>query len=166
MQIDGLSDSQNENNKYTKDISVIYFYAPWCHYCTNFNPEWEKLIRKYPNGNFKKYDIDRSETAAVIKDLYNKKVFSDASTSIGVPTIIIKKEEYVEYKGPRNTDAIEQYLNKNSAVQSGGFVDDFLDGIDNEYSYPDNSIRTEYYKKKYIKYKNKYYTYKNKTLDL
>ncbi len=61
-------------------ITVLDFYATWCHPCKKLDPELKKLEINYPNINFLKIDIEEQKELC---EKYNIKA---------VPTIIIINE--------------------------------------------------------------------------
>jgi len=61
-------------------ITVLDFYATWCHPCKKLDPELKKLEINYPNINFQKIDIEEQKELC---EIYN---------ITAVPTIIIINE--------------------------------------------------------------------------
>lgn len=61
-------------------ITVLDFYATWCHPCKKLDPKIEELKLMYPNINFQKIDIEEQKELC---EIYN---------ITAVPTIIIINE--------------------------------------------------------------------------
>lgn len=93
----------------TKDV-LIEFYAPWCGHCKKFDPEYVSLAKKLKDE----------------KNLVLAKIDATANDSPsqfevqGFPTIYFapanKKDEPIPYKGNRDLDDLERFMESNAAV--------------------------------------------------
>lgn len=102
---------QNTNSKITNSkitgskITVYNYNTSWCKYSVMFAPEWSKfetLVESLPNI-----------TAIDIKcdDEANKEM-CDKSGVPGFPSIVIIKDDTkIDYSGPRNAEAILEFIN-------------------------------------------------------
>lgn len=92
---------------------IKFYYATWCGYCKAFKPELNILIDKY-GEQVKKYEhsIDKD---TIMKDGIE-----------GYPTIRIlhKDGSYKEWKGPRNANAIINYISENNLEIIENFTND------------------------------------------
>lgn len=126
-----MVEKTSENN----EIKVILYWAEWCHFCTEFKPIWEQLIKEVEKNEklskFVKFE-DYEETA--------NKEFIEEKGIRGFPTIHINEEPYNGQRTVLNIiKAIEDKINKK---QTGG------------------EINQDNYFYKYLKYKIKYYNLK------
>ncbi|KJH47791.1 protein disulfide-isomerase domain protein [Dictyocaulus viviparus] len=102
---------ENVVNDESKDV-LIFFYAPWCGHCKNFEPTYKSLAwqfkEKEPNLILAQFDV----TANDVPQGYKVE---------GFPTIYFapsgKKLTPIKYEGTRNEDAIISFLEKH-AVKS------------------------------------------------
>ncbi len=94
--------------------ALVEFYAPWCGHCKHLEPEWDKV----------------GEAFAGSKDVVIAKVDADAHGDLGsrfevqgFPTIKYfpkgwrKGDETTPYEGGRTSDAIIEFVNKNSGAK-------------------------------------------------
>ncbi|XP_054799237.1 protein disulfide-isomerase [Prosopis cineraria] len=105
-----FSDTVSKHN-----FIVVEFYAPWCGHCKKLAPEYEKAA-----------SILSSHDPPVVlaKVDANEEKNRDLATQFdvrGFPTIKILRnggKDVQEYKGPRETDGIVEYLKKQSGPAS------------------------------------------------
>jgi thioredoxin-like negative regulator of GroEL len=89
------------------DSNLYYFYSPHCPHCTNFNPEWQKIIDNYSkNNNLILKSVDTSQSSNHDKlQYYNVKK---------IPKIIlVTNNQILEYNGDRKSDAIINFIDQN-----------------------------------------------------
>ncbi len=82
--------------------TLTLFKAEWCGHCINFKNTWNELKEENKsNINFVTYDSDS-----------NKKEIKKYGVQ-GFPTLILLTgDKAIEYVGPRNKDAIEEFINQ------------------------------------------------------
>ncbi len=119
-----------------KKITVILYWAEWCHFCTEFKPIWEELKEEISKNK----DLENLVQFEDYEETKNEKLMKERNIN-GFPTIHINNEPY---KGQRTllnlVKAIEEIA---SSVQKGG------------------DLNQDNYFYKYLKYKIKYYNLKN-----
>jgi thioredoxin-like negative regulator of GroEL len=97
-------DADDFVNKITNNKVLCYYYWKQCGHCTNFNPIWKKIERKYKGKiNMMKIELD------VMKHLDQKYAIS------AFPTIIIwnKGKKYSEFTGMRDEANLSTFIDKN-----------------------------------------------------
>jgi thiol-disulfide isomerase/thioredoxin len=84
-------------------VSCTYYYMEECGHCKRFNPEWNTLVQTY-TGPVKLRKVSATEAGDDLKK-YN---------ITGFPTILIidDKGNYEDYTGPRTSQALIKFLNK------------------------------------------------------
>ena len=92
------------------EVVVVLFYVDWCPHCVSTKPEWAKLTSnmdgKKVNGKNVSVKAVNCEGSEVEKEVANDNGVS------GYPTVkVLKNNETVEYNGPRNAKAIEEFVN-------------------------------------------------------
>jgi thioredoxin-like negative regulator of GroEL len=87
----------------SSNLDGLYlFKADWCGHCVAFKPVWENL-KTNMQSKIKMITYDSKEHAEEIKEF---KVS-------GFPTIILmNNKNAIEYSGPRNEQAITDFVNK------------------------------------------------------
>lgn len=97
---------QNTEDKITGSKITVYNYnTSWCKYSVMFAPEWSKfetLVESLPNI-----------TAIDVKcdDEANKEICDKSGVS-GFPSVVIMKDNTkIDYSGPRNAEAILEFIN-------------------------------------------------------
>ena len=91
------SGSGNRQNSGNNDIE--FCLADWCPHCKNMNSEVQKVMAYCQNNGLNCAILDSERDAAKLRQRNVK----------GFPTILCKG---VEYDGPRQAEAIIQFLNK------------------------------------------------------
>lgn len=81
--------------------SCTYYYMEQCGHCKRFAPEWETFVKTY-TGPVKLRKVEASEAGDDLEK-YNIS---------GFPTILIIDEngEYMDYDGPRTSEALTKFL--------------------------------------------------------
>ena len=72
-------------------ITVLDFYATWCHPCKKLDPKIEELKLMYPNINFLKIEIEE------------QKELCEEYNITAVPTVIIINENKEISKAPEKS---------------------------------------------------------------
>lgn len=89
------------HNKYIEQGDVLVkYYAPWCHYCNEFDPKFKK-IGKLLKGKIK--------TAKLNADKYEMKFVESYPTLIFYP----KNGDPIKYDGERSIKKIIEFIEKN-----------------------------------------------------
>ena len=96
-----FEDTLNKENT----LVFIMFYAPWCPHCTNLMDTWSGLAKEFGDDNsiaIAKIDTDK-----------NKEIGQKHSIK-GYPTLKLYQngKEAEHYKGPRNVNAMKQFIKK------------------------------------------------------
>ena len=91
------------NSSNSSDLDGLYlFKADWCGHCNAFKPVWKNLKSKL-ESKIKMITYDSKEHAKEIKDF----------NISGYPTIILmNNKNAIEYSGPRNEQALTDFINK------------------------------------------------------
>ena len=81
--------------------TLTLFKAEWCSHCIGFQKTWDQLKNDNDKINFVTYDSDK-----------NKKEIKKYGIQ-GFPTLILLVDDKsIEYVGPRNKEAIEEFINQ------------------------------------------------------
>mgnify|MGYP006097798719 CR=1 FL=1 len=98
-----LSSNNQVGGKAPKDLYL--FKAEWCGHCKSFKNDWDTLQNDSElKGKINFITMDSDKNATNIKE-WNIE---------GYPTIILKSgNKATEYNGPRNINAIKEFINKN-----------------------------------------------------
>jgi len=92
---------QNSNT-----ITVYLFYAPWCHHCKTFKPQWDEFKKSALSNDIKTVDVNSDDNNDSLINKYNIQ---------GFPTIIIAyNNNWKQYTGPRTVQGLKQELNISS----------------------------------------------------
>ena len=102
-QVITLSDENfGENTK--EGVWFVKFFTPWCGWCKQMAPEWERFARENKDPNVHVAEIDCTN--------------SQMCTKLGVSgyptTFIITGGLYYDYEGPRNVEEWRRYLSNYS----------------------------------------------------
>ena len=95
---------KTQKKKQVKNDCILYYFTMnGCPYCNEFNPQWEKIIKEFPNIPMKK--VERNENPQLIKK-YNVRSY---------PTIALSKgRKFVEFDGDRSDiNMFHSFFNKN-----------------------------------------------------
>jgi thiol-disulfide isomerase/thioredoxin len=76
-----------------------------CHYCDQFAPTWEKLVKKYGKHLHMK-KVERSEDPEMIQR-YGVDSF---------PTIILEKKNKIKFEGERSEENFKKFLKENRVL--------------------------------------------------
>jgi len=79
--------------------TLALFKAEWCGHCIGFKETWNKLKDNNQNINFVTYDSEKNSN-----EIKKYKIE-------GFPTLILlSNNKAIEYVGPRNKEAIEEFI--------------------------------------------------------
>jgi len=100
-----------EVHKVKKD-AVIFFHAPWCGHCKEFDPVYKKLAKKMSATNenivFAKFDGTGNDIPYMFPDLK------------GYPSIFFlsayEKYDPIAYQGDRTYKAVKEWINRHSSI--------------------------------------------------
>jgi len=108
------------------DENVFYFfYSQSCPHCREAHPFVQELKKRYPQIEFREYEVSRS---AENRELFQKKADEVSIQSRGVPTFILGKKFIVGFKQGVHDhlleEMIENYLEqgKTCGEQEGGLI--------------------------------------------
>ena len=91
-----------------KDV-ILVFYAPWCNHCKELTPIYEEVGKRLKNQNPKlliaKIDGSENEIENISIEAFPTIMFFPGNK---------KKKNPIEYKGKRTTEAIIEFIKKNS----------------------------------------------------
>lgn len=94
--------SAAENFAAEHRYTFIKFYAPWCGFCKQLAPEWNKLKNQYKHKiNFEEYNCD------IQKDMCSRHDIT------GYPTLKIRDnvtKKFLQYDGPREYRSMASFL--------------------------------------------------------
>ena len=92
---------QKLNMKGGGNKTLALFKAEWCGHCIGFKDTWNKLKDENKNINFVTYDSE-----------INKEEIKKYKIE-GFPSLILLSDKKaIEYVGPRNKEAIEEFINQ------------------------------------------------------
>lgn len=93
--------SSSFNTKKQKKAKLILFYADWCRHCTNFKPEWKKLVSRLKgivdtvsvNGDLSpetlsKYNVDKFPTI-IYDDGVNATEYNGEMSAEGLKQFVV-----------------------------------------------------------------------------
>jgi hypothetical protein len=89
-------------------ITVTLYHATWCHYCVEFESDWNKFKKMALESGINTYSFEHSE----LNDSNNK---INGNKIKGYPTLKISftdnnKNEEFQYKGKRNPNEMINFL--------------------------------------------------------
>lgn len=106
LHIQTLDDSNRFNNSFKKGCWIVFFYAPWCHYCKEIMPEWLKFYNQQKN-------IKNKLNIAMLRD--DQIQNTNIQHYDGFPTIKFynnSKEQSV-FNRERNSQELHNFSNEN-----------------------------------------------------
>jgi thioredoxin-like negative regulator of GroEL len=134
------------NNKHSKGVWFVWFYAEWCGHCVAMMDSWNKFKKNNKHG----------VNLAKISHEYVDGVNSNPEVQ-GYPTILLYKNGQVvdNYQGERSEEAFNNYLGENVAPGENVITKelDFDSGINNTNNTANNVVKLEKPKKKKSKKK-------------
>merc|ERR1711994_416905 len=100
-----------EVHKVKKD-AVIFFHAPWCGHCKEFDPIYKKIAKKMTANNenivFGKFDATSNDVPYMFPPLK------------GYPTIFFlsayEKFDPIQYQGDRTYKSVKDWINRHSSI--------------------------------------------------
>ena len=100
-----------EIHKVKKD-AVVFFYAPWCGHCKEFDPVFKKVAKKMVKNNenivFGKMDGTGNDVPYMFPPLK------------GYPTIFFlsayEKFDPIQYQGDRSYKSVKDWINRHSSI--------------------------------------------------
>lgn len=100
-----------EIHKVKKD-AVVFFHAPWCGHCKEFDPVYKKLAKKMSMTNenivFAKFDGTANDVPYMYPQLK------------GFPSIFFlsayEKFDPIQYQGDRTYKAVKEWINRHSSI--------------------------------------------------
>lgn len=116
IHVDDDEELEEYNRSYNKGSHIfVFFYMPTCIFCNMMEPEWEELEKSYKNK------LGERNILAKVRGDYAKKVNGNYKID-GFPTIYYanKDKDYVEYKGNRTKNDLEQFILDNIKDMKGG----------------------------------------------
>lgn len=95
-----ISDAEDRLNIDGDSKKCILFYAPWCGYCKQFMPAWNKFEEKMKNKiNIEKIDCVENPEQCKKYDIQ------------GYPTIkLVNGNKITEFNGPRNVESLIKFV--------------------------------------------------------
>ena len=86
---------------FTNNDKLLFFYADWCGYCTQFKPEIEKLEA---SNIIQVERLNDRDTPSTTKQKYNIQ---------GYPTVFYicdDKKKKIQFNGERTKEALEEFI--------------------------------------------------------
>ena len=105
--------SQNLCNKYSKKITLVKFYAPWCGFCKSSQPDFLKLD-SYASDDFNIAQLDCQEYLELEKSLNSYSIYGYKVEGYPTMVIFVNSKFYDYYKGNRT---YEDMLNTLTYIQ-------------------------------------------------
>jgi protein disulfide-isomerase len=92
--------------KFSKNKSLVLFYAEWCGHCANFKPNYMELSNKYNKANYYAFNMSSPD-----ENTRNKMKRWKFQVS-GFPTIVgfYNGQPYSVYNGDRSVRDIMEYV--------------------------------------------------------
>merc|ERR1712156_1221909 len=96
----------------TKKDAVVFFYAPWCGHCKEFDPVFKKVAKKLMKTNenivFGKYDGSSNDIPYMFPPLK------------GYPSLFFisayEKFDPIMYQGDRSYKSVKDWINRHSSI--------------------------------------------------
>jgi len=110
--LDLLGKEGFESELKSHDYTLMNFYAPWCHWCKELAPTYEKAADEFDKIKFPHKNI-RAKFAALNCEKYGT-ICKDYRVRAYPTLLIFNKDKplYPHYNGERNVEALVEYLKK------------------------------------------------------
>ena len=107
-----VADNYDEEIHKVKKDAVVFFHAPWCGHCKEFDPIYKKLAKKMSATNenivFGKFDGTANDVPYMFPQLK------------GYPSIFFlsayEKFDPINYQGERTYKAVKDWINRHSSI--------------------------------------------------
>ena len=98
-------------NPGSNDVAVMLFYVDWCPHCKTVKPDWAKLVQQKNNTKVNGKNVTVSACNCEGSEV-EQETARDNNVE-GYPTIkCIKNGESHDYNGPREFQALSQWVNE------------------------------------------------------
>jgi len=123
-------DNQNASDYIYRKKAFVLFHVPWCGYCKNTMPIWDKLSQKYSDSDVNVMKIDCEKYTNL-----GKKYQIDSYPTIRYYSNGLKDEKnYITYVDNRDLSSFSRFLEKHSENRVGNTVETYLNA--NNYAAP------------------------------
>ena len=107
-----VSNNYDEIIHRVKKDAVMYFYAPWCGHCKEFDPVFKKVAKKILKNN---ENIVFGKMEGVANDI--PYMFPELK---GFPSIYFlsayEKYDPIQYQGDRSYKSVKDWINRHSSI--------------------------------------------------
>lgn len=102
---------QNLKKPLTKKISIVKFYAPWCGYCTQSQPEYDNLDKIAGSDfNICMFDATNEENKNFSNELDSQNSHGYKINGFPTHVIFINGSYYETYEGERDSKSMLNHL--------------------------------------------------------
>lgn len=102
-----LLDSQQLSKKFSKKVTIVKFFAPWCGHCKDSQPDYE-LLDSFAGRDFNicMYNVDADGNKEFLNEINSSTLYGFKVD--GYPThVIFSNGKFVEvYGGPRDAKSM------------------------------------------------------------
>ena len=142
-----VSNNYDEIIHRVKKDAVMYFYAPWCGHCKEFDPVFKKVAKKILKNN---ENIVFGKMEGVANDI--PYMFPELK---GFPSIYFlsayEKFDPIQYQGDRSYKSVKDWINRHSSIflteeeRTGQTAEEEEDEIE---SFPNENFEEDVQKKR------------------
>lgn len=96
------------------EIKIVFFFAPWCGFCTKIFPQWDRLHKKF--NQTKSSDGKVLKLIKINSTIPHNKDYVKKYKITGFPTIQIHKKggAVIQYSGDRTYSDMQKWIQDHS----------------------------------------------------